>query len=117
VVDEVERRGVAGWKSSEISNLVFGLVFGLGMSMGNAGLLINSVLGKIRRENGFAEWKQIELTNFVAALVELNVVDGELLTLIALRATELYGIEPLHQQEEEEGGSELPPIDFADLIQ
>ena len=92
VVDEIERRGIAGWKPTELSNLVYGLVFGLGMRQDHGhALLIPSLLAKIRRENGFGEWKQAELTNFVAALVELNAVDGEMLTYIALRAAELYG--------------------------
>ena len=119
VIEEVERRGVTGWKPTELSNLLFGLVFGLAMRADNAGLVVSSIISKIRRENGFTEWKQAELTNLVAALVELNVVDGEMLTLIALRATELYGTNPEHQDaEEEEEELHLPPhIDFADLIQ
>lgn len=134
VIDEVERRGVSAWKPTEVSNLLYGLVFGLGMKSENGGVnLIASTVCKIKRESGFAEWKQVELTNFVAALVELNAVDGEMLTLIALRATELYGIEPHSacsplspfeqeedvedEDEEEEGHADSLPIDLTDLIQ
>lgn len=94
VIDEVDRRGITGWKPTELSNLIYGMVFGLGLKDPNS-LLIHSVLTKVRRENGFGDWKQNELTNFVAALVDLNAVDGEVLTFIALRAAELYGQEPV----------------------
>jgi hypothetical protein len=94
VVDEVERRGIAGWKSTELSNLMYGLVFGLSLRSGHGAVLIPSVLAKVRRDGGFSEWKQAELTNFVAALVELNIMDSEILILIAMRAAELYGQEP-----------------------
>ena len=121
VIDEVERRGIAGWKSTELSNLMYGLVFGLGLKSCHGGVLIPSVIAKVRREGGFTEWKQLDLTNFVAALVELNVVDGEILTLIALRAAELYGQEPaagaaIEQEEEENVFAPPPGLIFSDLI-
>jgi hypothetical protein len=112
VVEEVERRGIAGWKPTELCNLMYGLVFGLGLKANlHATVLIPSVIAKIRREGGFSEWKQAELTNFVAALVELNIVDSEILVLIALRATELYGLEPAAEEPLN------PPVDLEQLIQ
>ena len=100
---------------------MYGLVFGLGLKSCHGGVLIPSVIAKVRREGGFTEWKQLDLTNFVAALVELNVVDGEILTLIALRAAELYGQEPaagaaIEQEEEENVFAPPPGLIFSDLI-
>ena len=119
VVDEVDRRGISGWKSSELSNLVYGLVFGLGLRENHCSMLIQSVLGKIRRDNGFADWKQSELTNLVSALVEINAVDGEILTFIAIRATELYGLDAACSAAGTDGSDyeELLPSDFKHLIQ
>jgi hypothetical protein len=115
VVDEVERRGIATWKATELSNLMYGLVFGLSLKAIQGGVLIPSVIAKIRRDGGFAEWKQMDLTNFVAALVELNVVDGEILTYIAMRAAELYG--PCGESSDEENAFDPPEgFNFSDLI-
>ena len=90
VVDELHRRGgIGSWKPTEVANVVFGLAtLDNGQEVAD---IVNPTISRIKRDNGFADWKIAELTLFVSGIVTLGLIDTELLTLIAIKASELYG--------------------------
>ena len=92
VVEELERRGgILTWKPTEVANLVHGLVT---LDSSRCACIVVPYIAKLKRDEGFTDWKINELTMFVTALVTLELVDTDLLMLIAVKASELYGQEP-----------------------
>ena len=93
VLNEIDKRGISsGWKPAELCNLVLGLH--KLCSIVSIHGLVEAILIKVKREGGFVEWKLNELSNFVTVVVETNLIDPEVLVLIAQRACDLYGQEP-----------------------
>ena len=93
VLNEIDKRGISsGWKPAELCNLVLGLH--KLCSIVSVHGLVEAILAKVKREGGFVDWKLNELTNFVTVVVETNLIDPDVLVLIAQRACDLYGQEP-----------------------
>jgi hypothetical protein len=85
VTDETVRRGVHGWKPSELSNLIYGLIT-LGCRDTS---VLTMLVNKVKRD-GLMEWKQCELNLLLSALVIVDMLDSDLLTMVVSKAFDLY---------------------------
>lgn len=102
VFDEIDKRGLySGWKSTELSNLTLGLFKLIGDApstpmRSRMEKLIGQIISKVKRDNGFVDYKLNELLNIVTLIVDLNLIDSELILLISQKIHDLYGTQPQH---------------------
>jgi hypothetical protein len=99
VFDEIDKRGLySGWKPTELSNLTLGLckLSESANVKSRFDKLLSQLSAKIKRENGFFDYKLNELLNIVSLLIEAKLVDPEMLNLILHKLDELYGPNPPH---------------------